>query len=95
MMAEHPQNEVQTDVPRRSALPTANLGSILNQQALLDQPSDQYLDEIEEEWNKKVDVEIETLADGMADLVNLASVSDLRVLHGVYTVIEVDACVLR
>ena len=63
----------QTDVSRPSALPTAKL---LQRQAqpLIDQKSNEYLDAIEEEWNKKVDVEIETLVDGMVDIVSLASV---------------------
>lgn len=72
-MADIPQ----TDVPRPSALPTANLRSRLApSQPFVDQTSNEYLDNIEEEWNKKVDVEIETLADGMVDLVNLASIGD-------------------
>lgn len=72
-MAEVPQ----TDVSRPSALPTAKL---LNRptQPLVDQNSDEYLDAIEEEWNKKVDVEVETLVDGMVDIVSLASVSTVR-----------------
>ncbi|KAK0500292.1 hypothetical protein EDD18DRAFT_1149318 [Armillaria luteobubalina] len=72
-MSEIPQ----TDVPRPSALPTANLlqrGS--NLQSLVDQNSSEYLDAIEEEWNKKVDLEVETLVDGMVDLVSLASIGD-------------------
>lgn len=63
----------QTDVSRPSALPTATLGNRANQ-SLVDQNSVQYLDAIEEEWNKKVDVEVDTLVDGMVDLVSLASV---------------------
>ncbi|TFY72274.1 hypothetical protein EVG20_g737 [Dentipellis fragilis] len=72
-MAEPPQ----TDVSRPSALPTANLlhrGGA--SQPLVDQNSAEYLNGIEEEWNKKIDVEVETLADGMVDLVNLASIGD-------------------
>lgn len=72
-MSEIPQ----TDVSRPSALPTANLlqrGSTL--QSLVDQNSSEYLDAIEEEWNKKVDLEVETLVDGMVDLVSLASIGD-------------------
>jgi hypothetical protein len=64
-----------TDVSRPSALPTAHLlhrGP--SSQALVEQNSTEYLDSIEEEWNKKVDVEVETLVDGMVDLVGLASV---------------------
>ncbi|EPT01402.1 hypothetical protein FOMPIDRAFT_1120565 [Fomitopsis schrenkii] len=65
----------QSDVSRPSALPTANL---LQRPTvpLIDQNSNEYLDAIEEEWNKKVDVEIDTLVDGMVDLVGLASIGD-------------------
>ncbi|KAN0139029.1 hypothetical protein V8E53_003417 [Lactarius tabidus] len=66
----------QSDVSRPSKLPTANLlphGAAL---PAADQTSVEYLDAVEEEWNKKVDVEIETLADGMVDLVNLASINN-------------------
>ncbi|KAH9949895.1 hypothetical protein B0H21DRAFT_41529 [Amylocystis lapponica] len=69
-MAEAPQ----TDVSRPSALPTARLQQ--RSQPLVDQNSNEYLDAIEEEWNKKVDVEVETLVDGMVDLVGLASIGD-------------------
>jgi mediator of RNA polymerase II transcription subunit 22 len=72
LMTEPPQ----TDVSRPSALPTANLRltSTANK-SIVDQNSAEYLDQIEEEWNKKVDVEVETLVDGMVDLVSLASAS--------------------
>ena len=45
-------------------------------QSIVDQNSAEYLDGIEEEWNKKVDREEETLVDGIVtvDLVSLASV---------------------
>ena len=68
-MADVPQ----TDVSRPSALPTAKL---LQRQAKpsVDQNSDEYLAAIEEEWNQRVDVEIETLVDGMVDIVALAAV---------------------
>lgn len=78
----------QTDVSRPSALPTANLQphrtAILSQQqqqqhqhsSSVDQNSTEYLDAIEEEWNKRVDMEVETLVDGMVDLVTLASVRE-------------------
>jgi mediator of RNA polymerase II transcription subunit 22 len=72
-MADIPQ----TDVARRVALPTARIAS-RNAQPTIDQNSAEYLDAIEEEWNKKVDVEVETLVDGMVDLVGLASVSMMR-----------------
>lgn len=70
-MAEPPQ----TDVSRPSALPTANLRNTQTKQTIVDQNSEEYLEQIEEEWNKKVDVEVETLVDGMVDLVSLATVS--------------------
>jgi mediator of RNA polymerase II transcription subunit 22 len=64
-----------TDVSRPSALPTANfLHRGTGVQSIGDQNSAEYLDGIEEEWNKKVDMEVETLVDGMVDLVSLASV---------------------
>lgn len=66
----------QTDVSRRAALPTASLIP-RSSQPTIDQSSDEYLDAIEEEWNKKVDVEVDTLVDGMVDLVSLASVCDV------------------
>lgn len=71
-MSEVPQ----TDVSRPSALPSANfLQRGIGSQFLVDQNSAEYLDAIEEEWNKKVDAEVEVLVDGMVDLVSLASVS--------------------
>ena len=69
-MAEIPQS----DVSRPSALPTANLQRNTGSQSIVDQNSSEYLDAIEEEWNKKVDTEVEILVDGMVDLVSLASV---------------------
>ncbi|KAI0034209.1 hypothetical protein K488DRAFT_45911 [Vararia minispora EC-137] len=70
-MADLPQ----TDVSRPAALPTANLG-LRTTQHKVGEGSNEYLDKIEAEWNAKVDVEIQTLADGMVDLVNLASIKD-------------------
>ena len=65
----------QSDVSRPSKLPTAKLlphGAAL---PATEQTPAEYLEAAEEEWNKRVDVEIETLSEGMVDLVNLASVS--------------------
>ena len=85
----------QSDVSRPSALPTASLlqsrtstaARLAQSQA---QNSAQYLDIIEEEWNKKVDTEIETLVDGMVDIVSLASVSRSNALN--IAVHEVKQC---
>lgn len=69
-------DETQTDVSRPAALPNARLRTAVSQsKALVNQTSDEYLDLVEEEWNKKIDVEVETLVDSMVDIVNLASVS--------------------
>lgn len=68
-MSEVPQ----TDVSRPSALPTARLHN-RGPPNVTEQNSAEYLDNIEEEWNKRVDVEIETLVDGMVDIVGLAAV---------------------
>ncbi|KAF8623628.1 hypothetical protein AX17_007329 [Amanita inopinata Kibby_2008] len=67
-----------TDVSRPSALPTANLlfQRSATSQSIIDRNSAEYLDAVEEEWNKKVDLEVETLVDGMVDLVSLASIGD-------------------
>ena len=53
------------DVSRPSALPTANLlhRAVAGAQSVVDQNSAEYLDEIEEEWNKKADMEVETLVE--------------------------------
>lgn len=71
----------QSDVSRPSKLPTANLLLQGAAPPAIEQTSAEYLEAVEEEWNKRVDVEIETLADGMVDLVNLASVRS----HGVHS----------
>lgn len=69
----------QTDVSRPSALPTARLkpagGAAQQSSTVLDQNSAEYLNLVEEEWNKKIDIEVETLVEGMVDIVGLASVS--------------------
>jgi len=72
-MSEVPQ----TDVSRPSALATGKLSQRGNaNKPLVEQNSAEYLDAIEEDWNKRVDLEVETLVDGMVDLVGLASIGD-------------------
>jgi mediator of RNA polymerase II transcription subunit 22 len=81
----------QSDVSRPSQLPTAKIlphGAAL---PVTDQTPAEYLEAAEEEWNKRVDVEIETLAEGMVDLVNLASVSSMKfpsVVFDIHTVVR-------
>jgi len=69
-MAEPPQ----TDVSRPSALPSTAklLQHPTFNQAFVDQNSDEYLDVIEEEWNKKLDAEVEVLVNGTVDIIRLA-----------------------
>jgi mediator of RNA polymerase II transcription subunit 22 len=72
--------QTQTDVSRPSALPTAKLGnkSNVSGNSLLYMDANEYLDNFQEDLNKRVDTEIETLVDGMVDLVELASVRALE-----------------
>jgi len=77
-MSEIPQS----DVSRPSKLPTAKLLPYGAALPTTDQTPAEYLEAAEEEWNKRVDVEIETLAEGMVDLVNLASVSSHEIPPG-------------
>lgn len=71
----------QTDASRPSALPSANIGA-RNYEQPPTETSEEYLDQVEEEWNKKVDAEVDTLVDGMVDLVAIASVRPL--VHWLY-----------
>ena len=67
----------QTDVSRSSTLPTPK--SLQRPiQPSVDQDSDDYLDGAEEQWNRCVDVEVETLVNGMVDIVALAAVRARR-----------------
>ena len=67
----------QSGISRPSKLPTANLLPHGAAPLAIKQTSAEYLEAVDDEWNKRVYVEIETLADGVVDLVNLASVSFL------------------
>lgn len=66
--------EFKTDALRPSALPSAAIRP-RNEAQQPELTSEQYLDLVYEEWNKKVDTEVETLVDGMVDLVSIAAVS--------------------
>ncbi|KAF8604228.1 hypothetical protein BDV93DRAFT_472202 [Ceratobasidium sp. AG-I] len=61
----------QTDASRRTALPHASLKSSIQVPAV---DSETFLQNHEEEWNRQVDVEVEALAECMADLVGIASI---------------------
>jgi hypothetical protein len=67
--------EFKTDALRPSALPSATIRP-RNEVQQPELTSEKYLDQVYEEWNKSVDVEVETLIDGMVDLVSIASVSE-------------------
>ena len=66
--------EFKTDALRPSALPSAAIRP-RNEVQQPELTSEQYLNQVYEEWNKKVDIEVETLVDGMVDLVSIAAVS--------------------
>lgn len=66
--------EFKTDALRPSALPSAAIRP-RNEVQQPELTSEQHLNQVYEEWNKKVDVEVETLVDGMVDLVSIATVS--------------------
>ncbi|CAE6422899.1 unnamed protein product [Rhizoctonia solani] len=61
----------QTDARFRTALPTASLKSSITVPQV---DSETFLQNHEEEWNRLVDFEVENLAEGMADLVGIASI---------------------
>ena len=82
-----PSSSRQTDVRKRTVLPTTlqNLRSTNNsstgnthqqQPSEIDQlNSEEYLNKLEEELNRKVDNEVEGLVEGLKELVGLARVS--------------------
>lgn len=67
----------QSDVRQRTVLPQMLHGRPLSSAAVADEVlcSDEYLDKIEDELNKRVDDQVDVLRDGMADLVKLTDVS--------------------
>lgn len=70
-----PPRQINTDVRRRTVLPTTlqNLAH-LSASSANELPSNEYLDKIEEELNRKVDADMDMLVDGMAELVKLSQV---------------------
>ncbi|BGP43609.1 hypothetical protein JCM10450v2_007783 [Rhodotorula kratochvilovae] len=74
----------QTDFRRRTVLPSThhNLRTGTNTHGdALDLPSDEYLDRIEEELNRRVDADAQSLVDGMRDLVALARLKTEQMLR--------------
>ncbi|CAE6432058.1 unnamed protein product [Rhizoctonia solani] len=78
--------QFQTDARFRTSLPTASLKSSITVPQV---DSETYLQNHEEEWNRLVDAEVESLAEGMADLVGIASVSSGRLERGVKIINEI------
>ncbi|KDQ14815.1 hypothetical protein BOTBODRAFT_158833 [Botryobasidium botryosum FD-172 SS1] len=68
--------EFKTDFARPAALPSASLFQRAQANPQLNVDSETFLANIEEEWNKNVDAHVETLADGMVDLVAMASIEN-------------------
>lgn len=69
----------QSDVSRPAHLVTGQLRTTNQHIPEIEVTSEEYLAGIEEDWNKKIDVEIETLVNGMSDLVGIAAVGDMWV----------------
>jgi len=67
--------EFKTDALRPSALPSAAIRP-RNEVQQPELTSEQYLNQVYEEWDKKVDAEVETLVDGMVDLVSIATIGN-------------------
>lgn len=83
MQSSHapPAPPKQTDFRRRTVLPStqrnaAQQGAGSTSHGGLDLASDDYLDRVEEELNRRVDHDTQSLVDGMRDLVALAKVSE-------------------
>ena len=81
--------EFKTDALRPSALPSAAIRP-RNEVQQPELTSEQYLNTVYEEWNKKVDVEVETLVDGMVDLVSIAAVS--KATEYIYLSLSLRSC---
>ncbi|CAG8534075.1 13281_t:CDS:2 [Acaulospora colombiana] len=76
-LQQRTRDNFQTDALRPAALPSATLlRPRAAEESTIEQTSEEYLETMYEEWNKKVDVELETLVDGMAELVNIASIGN-------------------
>ncbi|KAG8810888.1 hypothetical protein FRC17_002714 [Serendipita sp. 399] len=73
--SQRTKDEFQTDALRPAALPTATFRRVPEDQTI-DQTSDEYLDNMYEDWNKKLDAEIEVLVEGMTELVHIASIGN-------------------
>lgn len=65
-----------SDVRRRTVAPTTlqNLIAAAATKTHSELPSEEYLDKMEEELNRKVDVETDVLVEGMAEMVKLSQV---------------------
>ncbi|GAA5908883.1 hypothetical protein JCM8208_005608 [Rhodotorula glutinis] len=79
--APQPAPPRQTDFRRRTVLPSTqrNLGQ--GAAPGLDLSSDEYLDRIEEELNRRVDTDTTSLVDGMRDLVGLSTLDPSNPPH--------------
>lgn len=74
--------KVESDVRRRTVL-QATLGAAgpTNAAAVAEPSSEEYLDQLEEALNRRVDGDVEALVTGLAELVGLAKVRPLQ-QHG-------------
>ncbi|KAG8906676.1 hypothetical protein FRB99_006377 [Tulasnella sp. 403] len=67
---------IATDFARPSALPTASLRTNQQRNQQQELTSDEYLQQLEEEWNRKIDEQIEILVHNMVDLVDIAKIEN-------------------
>ncbi|KAG8953221.1 hypothetical protein FRC04_002631 [Tulasnella sp. 424] len=68
---------IATDFARPSALPTANIRSSQHgAAAALDINSEAYLSQLEEQWNLKIDEQVQILVNNMVDLVDIAKIGN-------------------
>lgn len=79
MSAPRPPRPIKNDYVAKSGLPSASLirpqnGSGPNAAAASIDP-DEYLERAEKEWNERVDVEVEGMANGLGELVKAFEVS--------------------
>lgn len=73
-------SKFQSDALRPSALPTAQLGQPSSSRTNNPTSASSLQDDLQktyEDWNKRIDTEVQGLASGLQDLVDLANVSCL------------------
>jgi mediator of RNA polymerase II transcription subunit 22 len=68
---------VKTDFSRPAGLPMATIRTSRQGLGGVEGTSDDYMKQLEEEWNRKIDDHVEVLTQNMQDLVDMAKVRPL------------------